>query len=206
MDPQTQPQNNNTPQQPNQPPQNGYPYQQPYGQPQNGYPYQQQPYGQPQNGYSYQQQPYGQPQNGYPLPAAALRTATKRLPLPAAALQTATKRLLLSAAALFPAGTAAQAGGRTCGKLFLFPAANAEFFRHTDLCFFCDDLPHDFRCPPAVLTATCRQSCRIMKASSIAAFRPPRHCRTCWQPSSLRSGIGSASGNHAPPYEKPHRS
>ena len=66
MDPQTQPQNNNTPQQPNQPPQNGYPYQQPYGQPQNGYPYQQQPYGQPQNGYSYQQQPYGQPQNGYP--------------------------------------------------------------------------------------------------------------------------------------------
>ena len=66
MDPQTQPQNNNTPQQPNQPPQNGYPYQQPYGQPQNGYPYQQQPYGQPQNGYPYQQQPYGQPQNGYP--------------------------------------------------------------------------------------------------------------------------------------------
>ena len=34
MDPQTQPQNNNTPQQPNQPPQNGYPYQQqPYQQP-----------------------------------------------------------------------------------------------------------------------------------------------------------------------------
>ena len=66
MDPQTQPQNNNTPQQPNQPPQNGYPYQQPYGQPQNGYPYQQQPYGQPQNGYPYQQQPYQQPQNGYP--------------------------------------------------------------------------------------------------------------------------------------------
>ena len=66
MDPQTQPQNNNTPQQPNQPPQNGYPYQQPYGQPQNGYPYQQQPYQQPQNGYPYQQQPYQQPQNGYP--------------------------------------------------------------------------------------------------------------------------------------------
>lgn len=76
MDPQTQPQNNNTPQQPNQPPQNGYPYQQPqngypyqqqpYQQPQNGYPYQQQPYGQPQNGYPYQQQPYQQPQNGYP--------------------------------------------------------------------------------------------------------------------------------------------
>ena len=65
MDPQTQPQNNNTPQQPNQPPQNGYPYQQPYGQPQNGYPYQQQPYGQPQNGYPYQQQPYRQPPNGY---------------------------------------------------------------------------------------------------------------------------------------------
>ncbi|WP_455522606.1 CPBP family intramembrane glutamic endopeptidase [Ruminococcus sp.] len=67
MDPQTQPQNNNTPQQPNQPPQNGYPYQQqPYQQPQNGYPYQQQPYQQPQNGYPYQQQPYQQPQNGYP--------------------------------------------------------------------------------------------------------------------------------------------